>query len=223
MQVRSPSGTSSPGTGSVDLPTGRLSPVSAASSISRVAARVIRPSAGTRLPASTSTTSPGTSCSGVDLDRLPVAAYAGDGLHHLRQRGDALLGLRLLAQPDDRVEQGQAGQHQRRADVAGHDEVHDRGHQQDDLHEVLVLPQERLQRGLLLRRGQLVGPVRLRACEPPRRRSSPCAGSTPSPSATAEASSPAGEAGRTSICVMDPTCQKRPRSESPEGGEPARA
>ena len=63
MQVRSPSGTSSPGTGSVDLPTGRLSPVSAASSISSVAARLTRPSAGTRLPASTSTTSPGTSSS----------------------------------------------------------------------------------------------------------------------------------------------------------------
>ena len=63
MQIRSPSGTSSPGTGSVDLPTGRLSPVSAASSISSVAATQTRPSAGTRLPASTSTTSPGTSSS----------------------------------------------------------------------------------------------------------------------------------------------------------------
>ena len=63
MQVRSPSGMSSPGTGSLDLPTGRLSPVSAASSISRVAATQTRPSAGTRLPASTSTTSPGTSSS----------------------------------------------------------------------------------------------------------------------------------------------------------------
>ena len=60
MQVRSPSGTSSPGTASVDFPTGRLSPVSAASSISSVAATTTRPSAGTRLPASTSTTSPGT-------------------------------------------------------------------------------------------------------------------------------------------------------------------
>ena len=61
--MRSPSGNIVPGTGSVDLPTGRLSPVSAASSISRVAATQIRPSAGTRLPASTSTTSPGTSSS----------------------------------------------------------------------------------------------------------------------------------------------------------------
>ena len=45
------------------MPTGRLSPVRAASSISRVAATQIRPSAGTRLPASISTTSPGTSSS----------------------------------------------------------------------------------------------------------------------------------------------------------------
>src|SRR5829696_1273126 len=63
IQVRSPRATSSPGTGSVDLATGRLSPVRAASSISRVAATQIRPSAGTRLPASISTTSPGTSSS----------------------------------------------------------------------------------------------------------------------------------------------------------------
>ena len=63
MHVRSPSGTSAPGTGSIDLLTGRLSPVSAASSISRVAATQILPSAGIRLPASTRTMSPGTSCS----------------------------------------------------------------------------------------------------------------------------------------------------------------
>ena len=44
----------------MSLATGRLSPVRAASSISRVAAIQIRPSAGTWLPASISTTSPGT-------------------------------------------------------------------------------------------------------------------------------------------------------------------
>jgi hypothetical protein len=63
MQMRSPSGTSSPATGSICLATGRLSPVSAASSISRVAATKTRPSAGIRFPASTRTTSPGTSSS----------------------------------------------------------------------------------------------------------------------------------------------------------------
>ena len=45
------------------LPTGRLSPVSAASATSSVAADRTRPSAGTTSPASISTTSPGTSCS----------------------------------------------------------------------------------------------------------------------------------------------------------------
>ena len=60
MQVRSPRGTSAPVTGAMSLLTGRLSPVKAASSISSVAATVIRPSAGTRFPASTNTTSPGT-------------------------------------------------------------------------------------------------------------------------------------------------------------------
>ena len=96
---------------------------------------------------------------GVDLDRLAVAAHPGDGLHHLGQRLDALLRLRLLAQADHRVEHGQAGQHQRRPDVPGHDQVHDRGDQQHDLHEVLVLAHEGLQTGLLLGAGQRVGAV----------------------------------------------------------------
>ena len=60
MHRRSPRGTSGLVIGSVSLGEATLSPVSAASSISRVAARNRRPSAGTRLPASISTTSPGT-------------------------------------------------------------------------------------------------------------------------------------------------------------------
>ncbi len=48
-------------TASCDLATGRLSPVSAASSISSCTASTSRPSAGIRSPASTATTSPGTS------------------------------------------------------------------------------------------------------------------------------------------------------------------
>ena len=58
---RSPSGTSSRSIVATSLSTGVLSPVSAASSISSVAATNSRPSAGTRFPASMSTTSPGTS------------------------------------------------------------------------------------------------------------------------------------------------------------------
>ena len=59
--TRSPSPTSSPAIGAMSFNTGALSPVRAASSISRVAATSSRPSAGTRLPASKSTMSPGTS------------------------------------------------------------------------------------------------------------------------------------------------------------------
>ena len=61
--MRSPSGTSSPTTGTTDFSTGVLSPVSAASSISSVAAMIRRPSAGTLSPASKVTMSPGTTSS----------------------------------------------------------------------------------------------------------------------------------------------------------------
>ena len=62
MSIRSPRAASAL-TASMLLGTGALSPVSADSSISRVAARMIRPSAGTRSPASMLTMSPGTSSS----------------------------------------------------------------------------------------------------------------------------------------------------------------
>ena len=61
MLARSPSGTSSSASDATSLPIGALSPVSAASCVSRVAVRTSRPSAGTMSPASSSTTSPGTS------------------------------------------------------------------------------------------------------------------------------------------------------------------
>ena len=59
MSTRSPSAAPS-ATASTCLGTGALSPVRADSSISSVAARMTRPSAGTRSPASTFTMSPGT-------------------------------------------------------------------------------------------------------------------------------------------------------------------
>ena len=61
MFFRSPSDTCSPARGSVNLLTGTLSPVRAASSIFMEALSKMRPSAGTASPASSSTTSPGTS------------------------------------------------------------------------------------------------------------------------------------------------------------------
>ena len=61
MSVRSPSGVSVDATDSIPFDTGRLSPVSADSATSSVAAERSRPSAGTTSPASIETTSPGTS------------------------------------------------------------------------------------------------------------------------------------------------------------------
>ncbi len=93
---------------------------------------------------------------GVDLDGLAVPPYPGHRLHHLRQRRDALLGLGLLPQPDDSVEHGQSGEHDRGADLLRHGQVDDGRDEQDDLHEVLVLTDERAEAGLLLGAGQLV-------------------------------------------------------------------
>ncbi len=61
MFERSPSDKSAPRRVSASFETGALSPVRAASWVSRVADRAIRPSAGTMSPASSITTSPGTS------------------------------------------------------------------------------------------------------------------------------------------------------------------
>ena len=60
MFERSPRAASASSTADAALPIGALSPVSAASCVSRVAERMIRPSAGTMSPASTCTMSPGT-------------------------------------------------------------------------------------------------------------------------------------------------------------------
>ena len=71
MSVRSPSGVSSLVSVSTPFETGRLSPVSADSATSSVAAAVSRPSAGTRSPASTRTMSPGTSSSAASSASAP--------------------------------------------------------------------------------------------------------------------------------------------------------
>ena len=98
MSTRSPSGVSAPATASICLGTGRLSPVSADSSISSVAAFNSRPSAGTRSPASTSTMSPGTISLGGQLRDLAIAPHPRLDDQHLLQRGHARLGLALLVQ-----------------------------------------------------------------------------------------------------------------------------
>ena len=110
MSVRSPSGVSADSTASTPFETGRLSPVSADSAISSVAAESRRPSAGTTSPASIETTSPGTSSSAGICSELAVAAHARLDDHHLLQRGDRLGRLALLAQAEHGVEQRQEEQ-----------------------------------------------------------------------------------------------------------------
>ena len=79
----------------------------------------------------------------VDLEHLAIPADAGDGLHHRSQGGDALLGLRLLPETDHRVEDGETGEKHRGRGITGHQLVDQRRRQQHDLHEVLVLADER--------------------------------------------------------------------------------
>ena len=108
------------------LATGALSPVSAASCVSSVAERTIRPSAGTMSPASTLD-----DVAGHDLDRRheherAVAEHLG--LRHLqvRERVDARPRLQLLPGPEHDVEQDQ-----QRDDDAGGDLADREAHHRD--------------------------------------------------------------------------------------------
>ena len=96
MLVRSPRATSAVGSAAASLATGALSPVSAASCVSSVAERMIRPSAGTMSPASTSTMSPGTTSRAGTCTRCPARRHPALRDLHLRQRIDAGPGLELL-------------------------------------------------------------------------------------------------------------------------------
>ena len=98
MSVRSPSATSGEGSTAASLATGALSPVSAASCVSSVAERMIRPSAGhdvARLhlddvaDARSRGRAPATTC--------PSRTHAALRHLHLRQRVDARPRLELLA------------------------------------------------------------------------------------------------------------------------------
>ena len=116
----------------------------------------IRPSAGTRSPASMLTMSPGTSSLHRQLDEGAVAARLRLDDHHLLERGDARRGLALLVEAHRGVEQGQADEHDARGDLVRQEQAQDAGRQQHDLHRVLVLAEERLPARLLGGLGELV-------------------------------------------------------------------
>src|ERR1700754_1082131 len=134
MSERSPSGASAPPTASTPLLTGRLSPVSAASAISSVAADGTRPSAGTTSPASISTTSPGTSCSAGNCASLPSRRPRALAILLFARARPRRGLLALLVEAEDGVEQRQQQDHDARAGLLDRIGVDDARHQQDDLH-----------------------------------------------------------------------------------------
>ena len=75
---------------------------------------------------------------------------------HLLERGDALGRLALLVQAKDRIEHGQAEDHETRRELLQRNDADDRGAEQDELHQVAVLAQKRLPPRLFLRLRELV-------------------------------------------------------------------
>ena len=95
-------------------------------------------------------------------------------IEHLLQRRDALRRLALLVQAEHGVEHRQADDHDARRELLQRDDADDRGAEQDELHQVAVLAQERSPAGLLLRLRELVradlraAPLDLGGVEPER-------------------------------------------------------
>ena len=61
---------------------------------------------------------------GLHLEHLAIAPNSGNRLQHRGEGGDALLGLRLLTQANDRIEKGEPGQDHGGGGVSCHQLVH---------------------------------------------------------------------------------------------------
>ena len=92
-----------------------------------------------------------------------VAAHARLDDHHLRQCRHRRRGLALLAEAEHRVEQRQQQDHDPRAGLLDRVDRDQARGEQDDLHRVAVLAQERVQPRLRLRLRERVRPVALEA------------------------------------------------------------
>ncbi len=172
---RSPRPTSSPSIGATSLSTGALSP-GEGRFLDLQGGRHDQPTVGRHAVARLEEDDVARhQLRGIDLDRGAVAPHPGDVLQHLLQGRQARLGLRLLPQAEDRVEHRQADEDDGGARFAGDHLVHDRGTDEDDLHQVLVLAQEGRDGRLRLLgredvRAVLLPPLlHLRVGEPPRR------------------------------------------------------
>ncbi len=93
------------------------------------------------------------------LHQLAPALDARPDDHHLLERCHRGRSLALLGHAHGRVEHGQPDEHQAGGVLLHGPDADDAGHQQDDLHEVLVLAQEDLPAGLLLAFRELVRAV----------------------------------------------------------------
>ncbi len=164
MLARSPTGVSASRTGAASFETGALSPVRAASWVSRVAERRMRPSAGTMSPDSSWTMSPGTTS--VDGIRSDPAVSDHPRLRHLevREGVDARPRLQLLPGPQHEVEQDQEADDDGGRHLADHQAHHD-DRDEHDVHRLAQLDE----RDLPDRRG-LLGGDRVRAVLPEPRR-----------------------------------------------------
>ena len=91
----------------------------------------------------------------------PLAVAADVGIHdqHLAERGDALRRLALLVQPHNRVQHREADHDQSGRHLLQRDDADDCRSDQHQLHEVLVLTQERLPGRLFGLFRELVRPV----------------------------------------------------------------
>ncbi len=95
---------------------------------------------------------------GGDVHALAVPAGVRMDQEHFLERGDALGGLALLVQAEDGVEHRQADDHDPGRPLLERDHADDRCAEQDELHEVAVLAEERVPAGLLLPLRELVRP-----------------------------------------------------------------
>ncbi len=172
MLVWSPAPRSPSGRVAASLPAGTLSPVSADSSICRRARGHDPPVGGDLVPGREQHHVADHQLLGGDLGLDPVAAHPGGGLHHRLERVHRALGLALLTQAGDRVDQAEQEQHDRGAPLLDQ-QRHHRRTDQDELHVAAVLAEQPSQprRWLLLwKRVRAVPPQPLRRL----RRRQPC-------------------------------------------------
>ena len=96
---------------------------------------------------------------GRDVRHRPAATDMRLDQEHLLERGHALGRLALLVQAENGVEHGQPEDRDPRGELLERDHAHDRGADEDELHQVAVLAQERVPARLLLGLRELVRAV----------------------------------------------------------------